>query len=137
MMMFLFHNVTLVSLKSNIKIPDLLLLTNPYAILLTDNKEDIYTENILTLSKEEKDIFLTFDIIKNENINLKFQDMIIDSNYDIEILNGNKNENTISRLNITENTDEDIYDKFPLVKIIIPQNEIIKENSLKLFEFLK
>jgi hypothetical protein len=177
-------DITKNSIEKNIKIPNLLLLVNPYAIISTE-KEELILDNFL--NKEDKEIFLTFDIIKNEIINLKFQDLLLDSNnnnnnFDMEIfrtLNGNINSNTnlnfitnsslfnddnnnsknskrnnnsnsnnndndnilnedlITRLNFTENLNTEIFNKFPYVYLIIPQNEIFKENSLKLFEFMK
>jgi len=145
-------DITKKSIEKNIKIPDLLLLIHPYAIISTisTEKEENYLENLNFLDSEDKEIFLTFDILKNEIINLKFQDLLINSNNnnancDIENLKtfsnlndkDNENDNIISRLNLTENNNNKIYESFPFVNLIIPQNEIIRENSYKLFEFLK
>ena len=124
-------DITRKSIELKIKIPYLLLLIHPYALITTE--EELNIKSIL--SEEEREMCLTFENIKNEIINLKFKDLIIDSNYDMEIIN--TNENFLSRLNFLENKNNEIYKNFPFTYIIIPQNEIIKENSFKLFDFLK
>lgn len=143
-------DITKKSLERKIKSPDLLIHLHPYALINTNTeKEENSMDNILSNTKEEKEIFLNFDIIKNEILNFKFQDLILDSNYDLEILNANKsnyNNNSdknseddflISRLNFLENNNTEIYQNFPNVYLLIPENEILKENASKLYEFLK
>lgn len=113
------------SLNKNIRSPDLLVLIHPYSFI--SYEEELKINEFL--HEDEVDLYLSLENIKNEIINLKFNDLIVDCN------NFSNNEKENDRLNFLL-SESKLLKNFPRVFMISPQNEPIKQNCLNLYDFL-
>lgn len=113
------------SFNKCIKIPDFLVMIYPYSSI--SSEEELKFKDYL--HDDEVDLCLSLENIKNEIINLKFNDLLIDSN------NCSINDKDNDRLNFLL-TDEKYLKIFPKVFMITPENEPIKQNCRNLIQFL-
>ncbi len=112
------------SIENKIKTPDLLVMIHPYTSLTTD--EELKIKDYL--HEDEADFCLSLENIKNEIINLKFNDLLIENSLELEKEN--------DRLNFLF-TDAKYFEHFPKrVFMTTPVNEPIKGNCESLYEFL-
>jgi len=98
-------------------------MIHPYSSLTTD--EELKIKDYL--HEDEADFCLSLENIKNEIINLKFNDLLIDNSGEFEKEN--------DRLNFLY-TDPKLLECFPRVFMISPENQPIKGNCESLFDFL-
>lgn len=111
------------SVDNKLKTPDLLVMIHPYSSLTTD--EDLQIKDYL--HEDEADFCLSLENIKNEIINLKFNDLLTENSLELEKEN--------DRLNFLY-TDSKYFTFFPKVFMITPENEPIKGNCESLYRFL-
>ena len=97
-------------------------MIHPYSSITTD--EELKIKDYL--HDDEIDLCMSLENIKNEIINLKFNDLLIENSSELEKKN--------DRLNFLY-SDINILSKFPRVIMITPENEPIKQNCLNLYEF--
>jgi len=100
-------------------------MIHPYSSI--SSEEEIKYKDYL--HDDEVDLCLSLENIKNEIINLRFNDLLIDSN------NCSINDKENDRLNFLL-TDEKYLKIFPKVFMVTPENDPIKQNCRNLFQFL-
>lgn len=117
----------------------MLVLIFPYTSLYSD--EELNIKNYLL--DDELDLCSSLENIKNELISLKFNDLLIDNNSNSSSSNTTNNstpttdwDNKNDRLDFLL-TDPNLLKYFPKILMTTPENEPIKGNCEKLYEFLR
>jgi len=108
------------SINKKIKIPDVLVMVHPYTSIITEDQLKLKE----FFHDDDNDYSFSLENLKNEKINIKFNDIISENIIDIEN----------DKLNFLL-TDSKYLKFFPRVLLITPENEPFKRNCQRLYDF--